>query len=722
MPPPPLAPRRPRDLVAHGDRRTDDWYWLADRSDADVLAYLESENAYLQQAMAGTEALQGRLYDEMRSRIKESDVGAPTRKGKWWYYSRTVEGQQYAIHCRRPANEGESAADVLAALDLPDAADRAEQEDSAEVVLLDENERARGSEYFALGVFDVSPDGSRLGYAIDLTGAERFTLRFRDLATGVELPDEIPNVYYSSAWSADGTAFFYTRPDEAVRPWQVWRHVLGRPADADVLVFQEDDERFFVQVGQTRSERYIVITSDSKVTSEVHVADAFSPDDPPRVVEPRRPGVEYSIEHARLPGKGDTFLIVTNDDGAENFALIEAPAANPGKAHWTVRIPHRATVRLQGVDAFANHLVVYEREQGLEQMRVISLADGDEHLVVQPEPVYSLSGSGNPEFDALDVRFGYTSLVTPSSTIEYDMAARRRRVVKQQPVLGGYEPDRFETSRLWATAPDGVKVPISIVRRRDLAQEGGSPCLLYGYGAYEVTIDPVFSSLRLNLLERGFVFAIAHVRGGGELGRGWYLDGKLLHKRNTFTDFVACAEHLVAEGYTTPDRLVIRGGSAGGLLIGAAINLRPDMWRAAVAEVPFVDCLTTMQDERLPLTITEWEEWGNPVEDTEVYAYMKSYSPYDNVSDHDFPGYPAMYVTAGLNDPRVGYWEPAKWVAKLRHLRAGRGGRPESGPEPLLLLKTELDAGHAGPSGRYDAWRDEARVQAFVLGAVGIVE
>jgi oligopeptidase B len=602
------------------------------------------------------------------------------------------------------------------------AADRAEHADSAEVVLLDENERARGSEYFALGVFDVSPDGSRLGYAIDLTGAERYTLRFRDLATGVELQDEIANVYYSSAWSADGTALFYTRPDEAVRPWQVWRHVLGRPADDDVLVFQEDDERFFVQVGQTRSERYIVITSDSKVTSEVHVADARRPDDPPRVVEPRRPGVEYSIEHARLPGKGDTFLIVTNDDGAENFALIEAPAANPGKSHWTVRIPHRATVRLQGVDAFANHLVVYERERGLEQMRVISLADGNEHLVVQPEPVYSLSGSGNPEFDAVDVRFGYTSLVTPSSTIEYDMTARRRRVVKQQPVLGGYEPDRFETSRLWATAPDGVKVPISIVRRRDLAPDNGSPCLLYGYGAYEVTIDPVFSSLRLNLLERGFVFAIAHVRGGGELGRGWYLDGKLLHKRNTFTDFVACAEHLVAEGYTTPDRLVIRGGSAGGLLIGAAINLRPDLWRAAVAEVPFVDCLTTMQDERLPLTITEWEEWGNPVSDPEVYTYMKSYSPYDNVSDHDFPGYPAMYVTAGLNDPRVGYWEPAKWVAKLRHLRAGRGGRPESGAEPLLLLKTELDAGHAGPSGRYDAWRDEARVQAFVLGAVGIVE
>jgi oligopeptidase B len=360
-------------------------------------------------------------------------------------------------------------------------------------------------------------------------------------------------------------------------------------------------------------------------------------------------------------------------------------------------------------------------------VRVIRLADDDEHRIAQPEPVYSLSGSGNPEFDTASVRFGYTSLVTPASTIEYDMTSRSRAVVKQQPVLGGYEPDRFETTRLWAQAPDGVKVPISIVRRRDLAHDGGGPCLLYGYGAYEVTIDPTFSSLRLNLVERGFVFAIAHVRGGGELGRGWYLDGKLLKKSNTFTDFIACAEHLIAEGYTTPDRLVIRGGSAGGLLIGAVINFRPELWRAAVAEVPFVDCLTTMEDERLPLTITEWEEWGNPVADPEVYTYMKSYSPYDNVdnvSEHVYPAtypdiFPAMYVTAGLNDPRVGFWEPAKWVAKLRHLRTGR---PDGGVEPLLVLKTELDAGHAGPSGRYDAWRDEAGVQAFILGAVGIVE
>jgi oligopeptidase B len=688
----------------------DDWYWLADRDNPDVIAYLEAENAYLKQSMAATESLQSRLYDEMRSRIKETDVGAPTRKGRWWYYSRTVEGEQYAIHCRRAARASEDGGDAAGILA---AADRG---DPGEVVLFDENQAAAGLDYFALGVFDVSPDGSMLGYATDVTGGERYTLRFRDLPSGVDLEDEILDVYYSSAWSADGSAFFYTRPDETVRPWQVWRHTMGRPAGEDVLVFQEDDDRFFVQVGLTRSETYVVVATDSKLTSEVHVIDANRPTDPPRVVEPRRDGVEYHIDHARIPGKGDTLLIVTNDDGAENFALVQAPVADPGKANWAVRIPHRPNVRLQGVDAFADYIVASERAEGLEHLRVLSLVDDVEHVVEQPEPVYSLSGSGNLEFETISLRFGYTSLVTPPSTIEYDMATRSRVVVKQQPVLGGYDPAGYETRRLWATAPDGVKVPMSIVSRRELAHDGTAPCVLYGYGAYEVTIDPAFSSLRLSLLDRGFVFAIAHVRGGGELGRWWYEDGKLLHKRNTFTDFIACAENLIASGCTSADRLVIRGGSAGGLLMGTATNLRPDLWRAVVAEVPFVDCLTTMQDESLPLTATEWDEWGNPIQEPDVYAYMKSYSPYDNVGEKD---YPAMYVTAGINDPRVGFWEPAKWVAKLRHVRATRR---IDGDKPLLVLKTEMGAGHAGPSGRYDAWRDEAQVQAFILRAVGIAD
>jgi oligopeptidase B len=704
---PPLAPRRPRELIAHGDRRVDDWYWLNNRDDPEVIAYLEAENAYLKGAMGDTEALQARLYDEMRSRIKETDTGAPTRKAGWWYYTRTVEGQQYAIHCRRAVTagkDGAGAVDVLAA---------AERGQRGEVVLLDENQAAAGSDYFALGVFDVSPDGSMLGYAIDLTGGERYTLRFRDLTTGVDLPDEIRDVYYSSAWSADRSAFFYTRPDPAVRPWQVWRHMVGRPASEDTLVFQEDDDRFFVQVGLTRSERYVVVDTTSKLTSEVHVVDADHADNPLRVVEPRRDGVEYHIDHGRPPGQGDTFFIVTNDDGAENFALLEAPAADPGRANWVARLPHRPDVRLEGVDAFAEYVVASERERGLEQLRVISLADQVEHLVQQPETVYSLSGSGNAEFETANLRFGYTSLVTPPSTVEYNMASKNRTVVKQQPVLGGYDPAGYETRRVWATTPDGVEVPISMVSRRDVAHDGQAPCVLYGYGAYEVTIDPAFSSLRLNLLDRGFVFAIAHVRGGGELGRHWYEDGKLLRKRNTFTDFVACAEDLIASGYTSADRLVIRGGSAGGLLMGAVTNFRPDLWRAVVAEVPFVDCLTTMQDESLPLTITEWEEWGNPIKDADAYNYMKSYSPYDNVAAED---YPAMYVSSGLNDPRVGFWEPAKWVAKLRQLRTGGAG------DPLLVLKTEMGAGHGGPSGRYDAWRDEAQVQAFILRSVGIVD
>ncbi len=409
-----------------------------------------------------------------------------------------------------------------------------------------------------------------------------------------------------------------------------------------------------------------------------------------------------------LPAEGDVWLILTNDDGAENFAVLKAPVDDPGRANWQVMVPHRPDVRVEGVDAFASHIVLSERERGLENVRIIAVDGGIEHVVAQPEPVYSLGGGSNLEWDSAILRFGYTSLVTPPSSVEYHMATRERSVVKQQEVVGGYEPQRFQTERLWARAADGVLVAISLVSRAGLVRDGSNPCLLYGYGAYETSIDPTFSSARLSLIERGFVFAIAHVRGGGELGRRWYEDGKLLHKRNTFTDFIACAEHLVAEGYTAPGRLVIRGGSAGGLLMGAVTNLRPELWTAVVAEVPFVDCLTTMQDPTLPLTATEWEEWGNPIEDPEVYSYMKSYSPYDNVERRD---YPAMYVSGGLNDPRVGFWEPAKWVAKQRALRTDTN---------LLVLKTEMDAGHGGPSGRYDAWKDEAQVQAFILSSVGL--
>ncbi|MDQ1367961.1 MAG: oligopeptidase [Acidimicrobiaceae bacterium] len=700
MRPPPLAPRRPHVLVAHGDEREDDWYWLKDSSDPEVIAYLRAENDYTTEALAPLQDLRQTLYEEIRGRVRESDVGAPARKGPWWYYGRTVEGQQYPIHCRRADPERRmSAAEVLAL---------EEQGAPGEQVLLDENQMAAGSDYFSLGVFDLSPDQTCLAYAVDLTGGERYALRFRDLATGLDRPDEIEDVYYSSAWSRDGQLLFYTRPDTSLRPWQIWRHRLGGPASDDALVFQEDDERFFVGVGSTRSDRFIVISCDSKVTSEAHVIDAGRAEEAPRLIEARRQGVEYSIEHAVLPDTGDVFLILTNDDGAENFAILRAPVDDPRRANWQVMVPHRADVRIEGVDAFADYLAVSERERGLEHIRVIRVADGADHVIDQPEPVYSLGVGANLEWATTTLRFGYTSLVTPPSSIEYDLETRERSLVKQQTVLGGYDPERFTTERRWATASDGVLVPISLVSRRDLPRDGSSPCLLYGYGAYEISIDPTFSSARLSLLERGFVFAIAHVRGGGELGRRWYEDGKLLHKRNTFTDFIACAEHLIAEGYSAPATLVIRGGSAGGLLMGAVTNFRPDLWKAVVAEVPFVDVLTTMEDPSLPLTATEWEEWGNPIEDPDVYRYIKSYSPYDNV---EASGYPSMYVSGGLNDPRVGFWEPAKWVAKQRVQRTD---------DNLLVLKTEMDAGHGGPSGRYDAWKDEAQVQAFILSSVGL--
>jgi oligopeptidase B len=694
---PPRAPRRPHVISAHGDDRTDDWYWLNDREDPDVIAYLEAENAYTQQVLAPLEPLQERLYGEMRARIQETDTSAPNRKGPWWYYSRTVEGLEYAIHCRR-ADPGRqlSIAEVMAAI-----AEGAPGEE----ILLDENEAAGDSEYFALGVFDLSPDQTMLAYATDVSGGESYRLRFRDLGTGTDLDGEISGVYYSSAWSSDSRTFFYTKTDDAMRPWQIWRHRIG-DTEPDELTYQEDDERFFVSVGLTRSERFVIIDAESKMTSEVHFLDASQPEGALGIIEPRRQGIEYSVDHATHPERGDIWLILTNDDGAENFAVVEAPVGEPGRANWRPLVPHRPEVRLDSVDAFAGHVVVSERERALERLRIITWSDGVQHVIEQPEPVYSLSGASNPEFSTSTVRFGYTSLVTPSSTIEYEIATRSRQVIKQQQVLGGYDSGQYLTERLWARAADGTEVPISLVCRRDLPRDGSAPCLLYGYGAYEITIDPTFSSLRLNLLERGFVFAIAHIRGGGELGRKWYEDGKLLRKKTTFTDFIACAEHLIHQGYTSAGHLAIRGGSAGGLLMGAVTNMRPDLWRAVVAEVPFVDCLTTRLDETLPLTITEWEEWGNPADDAEAYAYMRSYSPVDNV---ETKAYPTMYVSGGLNDPRVGFWEPAKWVAKLRATRTD---------DAVLVLKTEMDAGHGGPSGRYEAWKDEAHVQAFILAAL----
>jgi oligopeptidase B len=712
-PAPPSATRRPHPHTAHGDVRQDDWYWLGDREDPEVIRYLEAENAYADAVLAPLEGLRGQLFGQIRDRVVETDVSAPSRSGPWWYWSRTVEGEQYGILCRRAdPDRAMTATGVLA---------EAREGGPGIEVVLDENELAAGSDFFALGVFDISPDHRRLAYAVDLDGSEEYLLRFRDLETGRDLPDVVEGVHYGSAWAADNRTFFYTRTDAAHRPFQVWRHHLGQDPATDQVVFEEPDERFNVGVELTRSERFVVLGSESKTTSLVLAVDATTPDEAPTVVLAQRAGVEYDVEHAVLPGVGDAWLVRTNAAGADgtpatNFALRVLPLGG-GWDDLTDLIPHRRQVKVESVLAFSGHVVVSERERGLERLRVLALGQGgmgademvaEDYVIPQPDPVYSLGGGANAEFDTTLLRFGYTSLVAPTSSIDWDMATRDREVVRVQPVRGGYRPEDYRSERIWATAPDGTEVPISLVARKDQPLDGTAPCLLYGYGSYEITIDPTFSAARLNLLERGFTFAIAHIRGGGELGREWYEQGKLGHKRNTFTDFVACAEHLVATGWTRPDRLVARGGSAGGLLMGAVTNLRPDLWRAVVAEVPFVDVVTTMSDTSLPLTVGEWEEWGNPVEDPEAYAYMKSYSPYDNVAAVD---HPALYVTGGLNDPRVGYWEPAKWVARIRTLDTG--GRP-------VLLRTELGAGHQGPSGRYDAWHDEARVQAFVLSSVGI--
>jgi oligopeptidase B len=692
-PSPPVAPRRPHELTHHGHTRVDPWFWLRDeeRTDPEVLGLLEAENAFVADALAHTAERQAELFAEMKARIKETDLSVPYRKGDVWFYSRTEAGQQYPILCRTT---------LVPPTDLPDG-----EAMPGEEIMLDLNVLAGDSDYFSLGAFDLSPDQRLAIYSTDHDGSEEYLLKVRDLATGTDLPDEIAATTYGTAWAGD-TTFFYVRQDETQRPHQVWRHELGTPTDDDVLVFEDTDERFFVSVELSLTERWVHITSGSKVTSEELLIPVADPTAAPVVAHPREQEVEYDLTHAPTR-TADRFVVLTNADGALNFKLMATTPDALGREHWVELVGHRPDVKLEGVSAFADHLVRYERREGIRRIVVMPNDGSPERELDMPEDVYSTGPSTNEEFDTAELRFVYTSLVTPSTLFEEDLATGARRLLKMAEVLGGHDPEAYDTGRTWATAADGTRVPISYVHQRGVLEAGPAPCLLYGYGSYEACMDPGFSSLRLSLLDRGFVFAIAHIRGGGELGRPWYDDGKLLHKRNTFTDFIACAEHLVAEGVTAPELLVARGGSAGGLLMGAVTNLRPDLFAAVVAEVPFVDCLSTILDETLPLTVTEWEEWGNPVESAEVYEYMRSYSPYDNVAAQ---AYPAILATGGLNDPRVSYWEPAKWVQALR--ASSTSGQP-------IYLKTEMGAGHQGPSGRYDAWKDEAFVYAFMLDALG---
>ncbi len=699
---PPLAPKRPHTLTrSDGTVVEDPWYWLREREDPAVRAHLEAENAYTEALFAPLAPLVDELFAGIKGRLIETDASVPVLDDDWLYYRRTVEGQQYPIHCRRPAPAG-----VTDAGDLPDSHRLpVDPHDPPvdEVVLLDGNAEAEGHPYFSLGVFSISRDHRLAVVGIDTDGGEVLRLSVRDLATGGTVEEVTDRATYGCVWFDDDETFLYLVPDDAWRPYQVWRHRIGSSAGSDELVLQEDDERFWIGLGRTRSEAFVEIALGTKIVDEVHLIPAGEPTAAPRVVVPRSLGVEASVEH-----RDDLLYVVTNRDGATDFKLCTVPVADPDPTRWVDLVPHRPGVRLEGADLFRDHLVLSERTGGRTQVRLCDPDTGQGDVLAFDEDVYTAGLGSVTSFDARTLRLGYGSLTTPSQVIDLDTATGQRRLLKQQEVRGGYDRDRFATFRTWARSHDGTEVPVSVVHRADVALDGSAPCLVYAYGAYEASMDPVFSSARLELLERGMVFAIAHVRGGGEMGRGWYEQGRMEHKANTFHDLVACAEHLIATGVADPARLAVRGGSAGGLTVGASLNLRSALFAAAVAEVPFVDVITTMSDPTIPLTVTEYDEWGDP-SDPGVQRVMATYSPYDNVR----PGpYPALYVTAGLNDPRVQYWEPAKWVARLREVTTS--DRP-------IVLETELEAGHGGRSGRYDAMRDEAKVHAFLLAALDVV-
>ncbi|MBA3946555.1 MAG: S9 family peptidase [Herpetosiphonaceae bacterium] len=673
---PPIAPIVPHETTLHGETLVDNYFWLRDRSNPDVVAYLEAENQYLTDVIRPTEALQKQLYSELRGRIKEADRSVPVPHDGYLYYSRTEEGLQYPIFCRKRG-------------DL----------EAVEEVLLDQNQLAAGHSYCRLGAYKVSPDHRTLAYSVDTSGSEQYTLFVKDLASGQFLSDQIPNTYYGVEWANDNHTIFYTVLDMAMRPYQLFRHTVGTASSFDMLVYHELDEAFFVDIAKTASKMFLLLALHSTTTSEVRFMPADEPQAPFKMIHPRQSGMEYSVEH-----HDDRFLIVTNDE-ALNFKLVEAPIATPEKAYWRELLAHRSAVLLDGIDVFHNHLVLYEREQGLKRIRITDPYGHDVRDVEFPEPVYTYVPGPNAEFNTNILRFTYSSLVTPDSIIDYDMQLGTWHLRKQDEIPSGYDPSLYASDRLIALAADGTAVPISLVYRKGLRRDHSNPTLLYGYGSYGITIDPAFSSRRLSLLDRGFIYAIAHIRGGSDLGRAWYDDGKLNHKQNTFTDFIACAEHLIAAGYTAPQHLAISGASAGGLLMGAVVNMRTDLWQAVIAKVPFVDVINTMSDPTLPLTVIEYEQWGNP-NDPDTYHYLKSYSPYDNVAAKDYPN---MLVTTGMNDPRVSYWEPAKWVARLRALKTGRR---------LLLLKTDMGSGHGGASGRFDALEETALEYAFLLNVI----
>ena len=664
------------ESTVHDTTRSDDYAWLRDRENQHVIDYLKEENLFCEKIMAHTRSLQDALYNEMVSRIKETDDSVPVKWGGYYYYHRTEKDRQYKIYCRKESS-----------MNAP------------EEILLDANELATGKEYFSLGVYRMSPDHRLLAYSVDTNGSEKYTLYIKDLISGRNLPESIPDTYYGMEWGNDNRTIFYNTVDVASRPYRLFRHILGDDPAGDELIYEENDERYFLEVTKSRSNKYVFMHLGSKVSSEVRYLDADVPLDDFNVFQKREPDVEYTVEHHE-----DSFMIVTNDR-AVNFRLMQTSVGATNKSNWKEVIPHRAEVLIEGVDAFRDFLVVYERIQGLKQIRICELKTHEDHYVSFPDPVYTVSPGGNPEYDSVSLRLVYTSMVVPPSTFDYDMKARTRELKKQEEVIG-YDHAVYSSERVFATAADGAEIPISLVYKKGMIRDGNNPLILYGYGSYGITVEPGFSSPRVSLLDRGFIFAIAHIRGGQEMGRRWYEDGKLLKKKNTFTDFIACAEFLIKEQFTSPEKMAVMGASAGGLLMGAVTNMRPDLFNAVVAKVPFVDVVNTMLDASLPLTVTEYEEWGDPNQKA-YYDYIQSYAPYENVENKNYPN---ILATAGLNDPRVSYWEPAKWVAKLRSLKTD---------ENLLLLRTNMGAGHGGASGRYDYLKEIAFEYAFIIDRVG---
>lgn len=688
---PPVAEKIPHEITTHGDTRVDNYFWMRlsdaqkeaktpDEQTQRVLDYLNAENAYKEEKLAHTKDFQKELFEEMKGRIKEDDESVPYKKNGFYYITRYEKGSEYPIHSRKK-----------------------ETLEAAEEIMLNVNDLAEGYSYYSASGLSVSPNNKILAFGEDTLSRRQYKIRFKNLETGEYLEDEIPNTTGGVAWANDNKTIFYTKKDEqTLRSNQIYRHVLGTPITDDELVFEEKDETFYTYVYRVKSGQYIIIGSSSTMSDEVRFVSADKPQEEFKIFQPRERGLEYGITHFE-----DKFYIVTNADGATNFKVMSCDVNNTSKENWKEEIAHRPETLIEGVEMFKKFMVVTERTNGLINLRVMNKEAGNEHYIEFEEETYTAGPSVNLDFDAETLRISYTSLTTPSSVIDYNMVTKEKTVLKEQEVLGGkFDKNNYVAERIYATAPDGVQVPISLVYRKDLDRSKTNPLLLYGYGSYGASMDVYFSSVRLSLLDRGFIYAIAHIRGGEDLGRQWYEDGKLLKKKNTFTDFIACGEHLVNEKYTNTNQLYAMGGSAGGLLMGAVINMKPELWHGVVAAVPFVDVVSTMLDESIPLTTGEFDEWGNP-KDEKYYYYIKSYSPYDNVEAKDYPN---MLVTTGYWDSQVQYWEPAKWVAKLRELKTDNN---------TLIMHCNMEVGHGGASGRFESLKEVAMEYAFILDLAG---